>query len=1143
MHLTWIQIGLSFQFGSLLLLSACGGGGSEAGPSPVISIEVSPSAVLLTAKGQSQPLRVRALDANGTEIPNAPLTFVSSQTSEVTISSSGVVSAAAPVGSALISVTSGRVSSSPLLAVVAETQPNAILISDAQVVVVPRSVAGSVVGVGGRLAVDVNGIATPAVGTVVLASGGQPIAGKVINASAGANGSVALTLESVPINQLFRNLAISGQLSPQQVVQFAKPAASAASVQRLGVPPTAKPSAVSSFGKFTCTTSFDPSLLNVAITPALTQALGFAYDFSVLEGVSKAFLLVFTGSLQANFTGQITVGAVTGSLDCAAPMLTIPIPITGFLAAVIVPEAPLGVALRADVNASTNVTYGVSGAVSADVTFGFKQDAKGQQVKINDASVHGQFDVAPAFPNTAARVQFTEFGGLTAGLTVGNIVGTLPNAVELRAGLEVSSAWGLPYDAARDPLFTTEYQFKAKSTIGPGPGLQKLLEWASIVASGDISFSLDTSLGGSPSPSAVRLSQNSFKTGETVSFNVALDPTTTKAPLGLNTYNVQEVRIYRLDDTNQTATQVASAVATNGQNDFAIPWQATGGGAVTVSGKPSYYAFVVPKFFDLLRTQFPIELRQVQGPSITVAPDQTAVTQGNAIAFDALIDGTKAISGVTWSATGGTITSIGQFTAGSIAGLYEVRATRVSTSEVSVSQVQVVAVVQQPTVSSVSVSPPSPHVGDQATFSVNGSNLPSGLAFAFPGCAPVELVSTSATLREFACTLTVPGSNLAGTVAASSGTTLYSFVVDVAAAPSTKVAARISLGVNHTCAVTAAGAVKCWGMNEFGELGDGTSTDRLRPTDVSAMSGGAIAVSAGGSHTCALTTTGGVKCWGKNQQGQLGDGTLVNRLTPVDVSGLSSGVTAISAGVDHTCALTSAAGIKCWGSNYWGQLGDGTSTNRPTPVDVSGLIGGVSAMASGYAHTCALTTAGGVKCWGMNQSGQLGDRTIANRLTPVNVSSLSGGVMALVTGYNHSCALTTTGGVKCWGANYAGQLGDPTLGYNLVPGDVSSLSGGASAIAPGVGDHNCVLTTAGGIKCWGANGDGEVGSGTASLNQPTPIAVVTLNSGVVAVAVGSGYTCALTILGGIKCWGLNLRGELGDGTTTGRLTPVDVVGF
>ena len=224
----------------------------------------------------------------------------------------------------------------------------------------------------------------------------------------------------------------------------------------------------------------------------------------------------------------------------------------------------------------------------------------------------------------------------------------------------------------------------------------------------------------------------------------------------------------------------------------------------------------------------------------------------------------------------------------------------------------------------------------------------------------------------------------------------------IAVVPATPVAAAtvstpVAAGGLHSCALTAAGGVKCWGDNSFGELGDGTTTKRLTPVAVVGLSSGVVAIAAGGAHTCALTIGGAVKCWGFNAYGQLGDGTTRTRLTPVDVVGLSSGVSAIAVGGDysagHTCALTSNGAMKCWGSNEWGQLGDGTTVfQRSRPGGVVGLSSGVVAIATGENHSCALTAGRGVKCWGQNFLRQLGDGTTTTRYTPVSVVGLSSGV-------------------------------------------------------------------------------------------------------------------------------------------------------
>jgi alpha-tubulin suppressor-like RCC1 family protein len=376
----------------------------------------------------------------------------------------------------------------------------------------------------------------------------------------------------------------------------------------------------------------------------------------------------------------------------------------------------------------------------------------------------------------------------------------------------------------------------------------------------------------------------------------------------------------------------------------------------------------------------------------------------------------------------------------------------------------------------------------------------------------------------------------------------------VMANPST----AISGGWRNTCALTSAGGVKCWGNNEYGQLGDDSLVDSSMPTDVFGPRGWAAGVSAGGwSHACAITAAGGVMCWGENTLGQLGDGTYAGpetcrgnpcSTTPVDVSGLTSGVMAISAAGDYTCALTVAGGVKCWGDNADGELGDGTNTGpeicsyftcSTTPVDVTGLTSGVTAISAGYYHACALTTAGGAKCWGYNGQGQLGDGTEARKTVPVDVSGLTSGVAAISGGLRHTCAITSTGGAKCWGENERGELGDGTTTKKLTPTDVAGLASGVAAISAG-GEHTCAQTSAGGVKCWGYNGYGELGDGTIT-ERTTPVDVSGLSGGIVTLRAGYNHTCATTSVDGAKCWGENLYGQLGDGTTTNKTTPVDVI--
>lgn len=402
--------------------------------------------------------------------------------------------------------------------------------------------------------------------------------------------------------------------------------------------------------------------------------------------------------------------------------------------------------------------------------------------------------------------------------------------------------------------------------------------------------------------------------------------------------------------------------------------------------------------------------------------------------------------------------------------------------------------------------------------------------------------------------------------------------------------AGISAGNSHTCAVTTAGGVKCWGMDLDGQLGDGgTNWKKSTPVDVTGLNSGVSVVTVGGRHTCALTTAGSVKCWGYNGYGQLGDGSSSQmKSTPVDVTGLNSDVTTIYGGGGHTCALITA-GVKCWGLNDYGQLGDGTTTNKNTPIDVIGLDNGITAITTGDNHTCSLGTTGGVKCWGWNDTtnkstpvdviglesnmtaiaaggwytcglsmtggvkcwgwndyGQLGDGSTINRTTSVDVAGLGNGINTIDGGWAHTCALNTTGGVKCWGRNSTGQVGDGTTADKSIPVDVVGMGSNVIGITVGgasYAGHTCALTEAGGVKCWGYNELGQVGDGTTTRNKVTPVDVVGLDSGVTAISAGYLHTCALTTAGGVKCWGYNFYGQVGDGTTVNKLIPADVIGL
>ena len=348
---------------------------------------------------------------------------------------------------------------------------------------------------------------------------------------------------------------------------------------------------------------------------------------------------------------------------------------------------------------------------------------------------------------------------------------------------------------------------------------------------------------------------------------------------------------------------------------------------------------------------------------------------------------------------------------------------------------------------------------------------------------------------------------------------------------------RVAVGGDFTCARKSDGTVWCWGLNNSGQLGDGTTTNSTRPVQVSGITS-ATQVVAGGVSACALLSNGTVKCWGKNDNGQLGNGTTTRSLVPVDVSGLTS-VTQVSGNYNSMCALRSDNTVRCWGWNVTNQLGDGTTIDRSTPITPSGL-GSVAQVSAGVFGACARLVDNTVRCWGAGNNGGLGDggqtyqtstKTSPTGLT--DVAQISGG-----PGWGNECAVLASGTVKCWGLNDNGQIGDGTTDMRLTPVTVSGFA--ASVVQMDVGFYSpCAALSNGTAMCWGWNAFGQVGNGS-TVNPNVPTLVSGLGN---VLRVASGYTHSCAVLSGttVKCWGRNHVGQLGDGTTTSSLTAVTVV--
>jgi alpha-tubulin suppressor-like RCC1 family protein len=373
----------------------------------------------------------------------------------------------------------------------------------------------------------------------------------------------------------------------------------------------------------------------------------------------------------------------------------------------------------------------------------------------------------------------------------------------------------------------------------------------------------------------------------------------------------------------------------------------------------------------------------------------------------------------------------------------------------------------------------------------------------------------------------------------------------------------VQTGQTHTCGLTSLGQAYCWGMNNYGQLGDNTGSNYSFPTRVIhtplQASRRLTSLTQGGNHSCGLSDRGTAYCWGMNINGQLGDNSTAERYlpTPVDTTNLGTGEAFIQLvlGVAHTCGLTALGRVFCWGADSNGQLGDNATNGdalRPILVSASGLY--FSQIIAGENHTCALTGSGQPYCWGANGSGQLGDNTTAGRdmATAVVMTELTTGesFYTLAAGGAHTCAMTNTGKAYCWGLNSNKEIGDNTTINRLKPTAVTltNLTGGETFKRLALGAaHSCGISQTGQAYCWGDDGLGQMGNTTTpGTDQWIPEAVtqtaVTAAEGSGAslthIAAGAYHTCGITGAGNIYCWGKNALGQLGDNTTTTRTTPV-----
>lgn len=328
----------------------------------------------------------------------------------------------------------------------------------------------------------------------------------------------------------------------------------------------------------------------------------------------------------------------------------------------------------------------------------------------------------------------------------------------------------------------------------------------------------------------------------------------------------------------------------------------------------------------------------------------------------------------------------------------------------------------------------------------------------------------------------------------------------------------------NTCALTTDSRVFCWGQNHHGQLGDGTTTTRLKPVLVTTTLS-FQQVSAGWEHACGITPDHRAYCWGNNGVGALGDATTEDHHTPVAVAG-GHAFRQLDAGLDFTCGVSYPDNRAwCWGNNWAGQLGDGTTTTRLTPVAVAGGLS-FQQVRTGAFHACGITTTNVAYCWGYNIYGRLGDSTNVTRLRPTRVAAGSLRFRQIDAGGDYTCAVTTTARAYCWGDGRIGSLGINKIIVSFWP---RAVVGGLSfrRVTTGYG-QTCGETTGSRAYCWGDNTLGQLGDGTRTTRlKPVPVAGGLFFA---QLSAGADYTCGKTAANVAYCWGDNLLGALGDGT-------------
>jgi alpha-tubulin suppressor-like RCC1 family protein len=954
-------------FGAAFVLVACGGSDDPAAPPPgldpaptgaVVRVEMSPAGGMLVDTAERRSITVKAFDANGAEVPVAPadVTLVSSDPAgiEAGRGSSGLeVHAARMLRSALVTARVGEVNSPPAVFYSAEPVAGALLVADSQVRSAPVAVDPAALGVlGFRYRMTLADVGSPAVGSIVVGTGVQPVGGRVVSSSPNAMSPTQadIVLELVSPGELFKTLRMALEFSPEQMRQLL---VLAPGVQASGRPGREHAKSLSDSCEFD-----KPEFAGITgeLEAVVNPQLGYDHVLQIDNGAVSKARFATHGTLGVSGKAVLNLGvAVTGGVTCTATLGAIPIPITGPLAPLIAPVIPLNVKAELGVLLQVNAfTVSAEFKQSADVAFGFDYDvsrpAESQMLAIK------QLDVADpeltrniSFPTAASlRVKAAAFLGLTTGLDLGNREARL-KLIEVFAGPEFETKFGGSYDVATDSVYTSEYDLKVKAGIGPGKhitdAIKRLLGSAKAL---DMVAKVERSVAKSPGAASLTTEKSTFAAGEDVVFDVTLDPSSINFPLA--GYNVKEVRIYRLRHGGTTnAELVATALAFDGQTSFAPLWVADEAGTVQddIAGKPNFYAFVVDKPLAPVSTFFPFELGAVSARDVG---KQGLIAGGGTHSL--AIDSAGRV--VSWGTDFGG--ALGRDNLSTLPNYVDGLPAGVKARAVAAGGWHSVALLENGKVYAWGFGPDvGPATGFTGQFEVPTAQIVTvpGIAIAIASRYRGSLVLNS-------------GGEVYGFGRSPSSPDGYTVRINIDGVKA------IADGESHGLALRYDGTVWAWGRDDLSQLGGGG--DSLNPVQVPGLPPiKAIAASSFGSF--ALDEVGNVWSWG--QAAVLGRSGAT---TPARIESLA-GVKAISAGNYNVFALMGNATVKAWGDNLNGRVGVASADG--TPATILGLTDVIEVNGAEF-HGMALTRSGAVYAWGRNEGfGLNGTNTPAQSDVPI----------------------------------------------------------------------------------------------------------------------------------------------------------------